>query len=54
LFYFDAYVSDSNILFKNQKSFKEFKNDHSKSETVKIHYFPYKIAPLISFSGAIL
>jgi len=27
---------------------------HSKSETVKIHYFPYKIAPLVSFSGAIL
>jgi len=27
---------------------------HSKSETVKSRYFPYKIAPLISFSGAIL
>jgi len=27
---------------------------NSKSETVKSQYFPYKIAPLISFSGAIL
>jgi len=27
---------------------------HSKSEIVKSHYFPYKIAPLISSSGAIL
>jgi len=26
----------------------------SKSETVKSYYFRYKIAPLISFSGAIL
>jgi len=26
---------------------------HSKSETVKSHHFPYKIAPLILFSGAI-
>jgi len=27
---------------------------HSKSETVKSHYFPNKIAPVVSFSDAVL
>jgi len=32
----------------------DFKWGHTKSETVKSHYFPYKIAPLNEISGAIL
>jgi len=42
--------------YGNEKGLLKYDVDrmHFKSETVKSHYFPYKVAPLISFSGAIL